>query len=75
MLSSSAEDGIIPPGEIEFKRLTKEQLDEFRVIPEDVSEETPIFTPEKNGIYKADGFIIKIFQMKNIGIKFLQGEK
>lgn len=75
MLSSSAEDRIIPPGEIEFKRLTKQQLEEFRVIPEDVSKETPIFTPEKNGIYKGDGFYHKDFSNEKYWYKVSAGGK
>ena len=75
VLSSSSEEGIVPSGEIEFKRLTKEQLDEFRVIPEDVSEETPIYAPDKNGIYKGDGFYHKDFSDEKYWYKVSAGGK
>lgn len=71
--STNEEEGVVPSGKIKFKGLTKEQLSEFRVIPEDVSEETPIFTPTKNGTYEGDGFYHKDFSDKKYWYKVSAG--
>jgi hypothetical protein len=73
--STSEEEGVVPSGEIKFKGLTKEQLSEFRVIPEDVSAETPIFTPTKNGTYEGDGFYHKDFSDQKYWYKVSAGGK
>ena len=60
--SDSVEDSnVIPSGEIKFKGLTKKELSDFRIIPEDVNEENPIYAPKKNGVYFGDGFYHKDF--------------
>ena len=64
---------IAPPGKIKFKGLTKEQLSEFRVIPEDVSNDNPIFTPTKNGTYEGDGFYHKNFSDQKYWYKVSAG--
>jgi hypothetical protein len=57
------EDGLendkkqIPSGEINFIKLTKEQLKQFQVIPEDGDP----YTPTENGTYSGDGVYFKNF--------------
>ena len=60
-ISTKSKDGITPTGEIEFKGLTKDQLSEFRIIPEDFDPVTdPLITPtENNKTYEGDGFYQK----------------
>ena len=64
--------GLTPTGEITFKDLTKELLNEFRIIPENAKID-PIFTPTKNGTYEGDGFYHKDFSDKKYWFKVSAG--
>ena len=70
--SNNEEEGVVPTGEMIFKDLTKEQLSEFRIIPED-AEIDPIFIPTKNGTYEGDGFYHKDFSDKKYWFKVSAG--
>ncbi len=60
--STSEEEGVTPDGEITFKGLTKEQLNDFKLIPEDAIQNQELQSPQSNNtVYKVDGVYCKQF--------------
>lgn len=64
-----------PPGEVEFKKLSEEQLKEFRVIQEDEIQNAPLTTPQNNTVYKVDGFYQKQFTDNKYWYKIGNGNR
>ena len=68
-------DDSLFPGEVRFEGLSGDQLEDFRVIPEDANpDNSDLFVPENNKNYETDGFYLKGMKDDNYWFKIGDGK-